>query len=412
MSLLQIFSVLSIFFLLKSEVYGETKDKVFCQKKEKNATLYKSDGAMVSIVKEIVECNFYYNVGFPYNLIGQQLLDVYDFSDYLNQERIIYVYHPSVKKVFEICFIYGDWQLMPSGLDLIFPNLNSLNITHGGLLILDKVDMRQFGENLYAANFSNNLLTFLSDELFKYNENLEHCDFSSNPLLHIPDDFLISPALLLEDVYCLKYSKLNSSSCKNPESVILYADLEYHLKKQHENIELKCFVGYNCDTEIWDDIRKTEETIIYSCNMTVENSRTKVSGEMLNLTIYKPYIKCNATKIETSFMLHNNFIRYIPEKISDVIKHEITSIEIVHSGLISISEFNMKQFGNKLSLALFTKNKIEAIGRNTFKHNNNLMQVDLKENPILFVDSKYVLRPKPNILTNKIFRGYRCGEVM
>lgn len=390
------------------------------------------DGLKTNVNVHIVNCYLYKSSTFTYNMIGRNISDSYifeDLNDTLISPEYFYDSHDrdnntSVEYI-EISLETGYLQLLPNGFDLVFPKISSLNITNCELAIIDKENMRQFGDHLKAANFSRNQLTFLTEDIFEYNQYLEYCDFSGNPLAHIPDAFLHYIVYIIESnlrsrlfdfnsvectgeesvsvisndpspfvegvtVLTLKYNPIN---CTNPDRIVNYTDLEYHLRiRPPEKRRLFC--------KSFNNNHSSKIATTY-CNLTVSNPRTIVEASE-----YFKYYNINSTNTSlfyhqanmsaTRFHLYiiGSQIEYIPRKLSETVEKYNGNIKleyliITRSKLRSINVYDMKQFGDSLTFADFSSNLLKSIAKNVFKHNRRLKEVKLTGNPIIYISASY-----------------------
>lgn len=291
------------------------KDSVYCELMNENRTGHPwshlhwafddgDDETKVVITQiEIIKCNLNENTGFYYNQIDWNLTDIYelygdknetetifeseDFQDFFNQK--------DNSSLLEISFEYAEWHLLPNGFDILFPKVNSINITSSGLVAIFKENFLQFGDHLRAANFSNNLIIFVTSNLFDNNKNLKYCDFSNNPIIHI-DEFhyfafwfhvMEGVQFGFENVDCRDKSLLLANetvNCTNPGYVINYEDLENNLKRDFKETELECSISFFCEmidadyqeSAFLTTLINITDSRTYKCNMNVLSPRTYV----------------------------------------------------------------------------------------------------------------------------------------
>lgn len=388
------------------------------------------------------------------------------YKNYINS-RVTNISIP--QEFLELSFKNTEWQLLLNGFDYKFPRVNSLNITDSGIVVMDKKNLKQFDKYLITANFKNNMLMSIPRDLFHYNSNLRYCDFSDNPLSNIPFDPYLNYGLHashgisfdFKNVECVEimsrpylYLKSEPVDCNNLASVIHYDDLEYHLTKESVEASLICSVQSlcSCDDKMSDnnelDFNCTVKSGIYNCNMTIDISKTYVSkskfktkienkekenndesmfGQTINLlkdekTLDSGSKNSNESirRVEricskplnalnrVSLAFYNNHIIYIPAYIVITIDHAIHSLDIINSGLVTINEFDMKQFGKDLTLVNFALNALQVIGKNTFRHNINLQSVRLDRNPLIYVDSHHLIGSSVNFELKVIIHS--CGK--
>lgn len=410
--------LLSCVALMLSAVHCETED--FIIREDVNCKVFSESRTILELISvnqnnqekmmiseiTVVKCKLNKHSGFTYNVIGRNISDFYAFhydegkispqSDifrsFINKDNN----SESRVRLFEASFESGDWQLLPNGFYMIVPIINSLNVTSCGLTILDKLNLEQFGDHLISANFADNLLIFLARDLFEFNHNLKYCDFSDNPLQHIDDyyfDSAIPMNFYFNNISCIKGASdsLNENyvvDCNNPTSFISYKYLKKNLKRNLEEAEIFCAIRAFCVNEqTYPLSNKTADSVTYTCNMTVVNPRTFVSNKMQFTYSNDRHGQCERSTTETSLEFHSiSYMEYIPRQLADIIKLKIRSLNIIRCGLGSINEYDMRQFGENLRDADFSFNKINAIGKNVFRHNNNLVSVNLIGNPILYID--------------------------
>lgn len=370
-----------------------TKESVKCKSFEENRRVYEFGDGDRKIEKEhkinVVKCNLDKNSGFPYNYFGFNISDAYNFTGYsksLDSEKI--------SNLFEISLENGDIQLLPDGFDTVFPRINSLNITNSGLAHLNKQNLRQFGEHLKMANFSRNFLTTLTDDLFQYNKNIMQCDFSDNFLAHIDIFFLKQPKIPFNFDETSCYNSLtgiiNSDDCNMESLIVNYKDLEFHMRRKFVVVDVICSVDDSCSNEY----NSENCSVIYNCNTTkITSPRTFFSNfktQILNRNQIDRYIdeKSNLYSSKITLEFINNFIEFIPENVTQVIRN-IEKFNIIRSNLAFLNEFDMKQFGSKIVYADFSYNVLLTLSKNAFKHNTNLLVIILKGNSIYHIDPKY-----------------------
>lgn len=102
-----------------------------------------------------------------------------------------------------------DLEYMPITIRSKFCKLKSIAITYCGLLKLDKIDMFQFGCDLYSADFEGNRIDYLPKRLFQFNTNLQYINLSDNPIKRISPRFFTN----LRDLLCVKQIDLYDCKC-------------------------------------------------------------------------------------------------------------------------------------------------------------------------------------------------------
>lgn len=440
------------------------KEKIYCEEMGENRIAHKTVREWknfdeesnifgwkqeLSIEVQIIKCNFFASSGLTYNYIGRNISDFYKFykksselevtTEAKELEVFSFISHNNLDdetslRLFEISFEDGDLQLLPNGINFTFLEVNSLNITNCGLSLLDKENLKQFGQHLKAANFSHNLLTFVTADLFNYNENLKFCDFNFNPILYIAEIYFDIKFMRENEIsfnvrelrcsdnltdYTLSTSSYNSKfsfysiNCSNSENVFNYTDLEKNLRRKAEAAEIFCRIHSYCMNFIEMDVNgewlRDNPNPVAKCNMTVLNPQTYVL-KTKDFVFKQHNGKCNETSyVNLEFI--DGIIKYIPMKLVGVFEVKIETMKIINSGLLSINEHDMKQFGDDLKFLDFSFNKLREISRNVFKHNKHLRGVKLEGNVISYVDPKYLLVDtfKAN-RRNKV--PYRCGRTM
>lgn len=305
-----------------------------------------------------------------------------------------------------------DWPLLLNGFNETFMPLNSFNVTNCGLVVLDKLNLWQFREHLIVANFKNNLLTYIMEDLFEYNNNLTYCDFSDNPLAHIPDyDVTWSDKirLVFNNVECdgttsSPQNKTHVSNCKKPTIVLDYENLEENLRKKPDETYLLCSSLTFCiNNEKENHNENAINTALNSktifCYMNVVLPRTVISiCKVMNSALNDTYGDCDEPSLKNTLNInnilnHRDFkVEYIPENfvyfVSSLFKSiKITSFKLVNKTLRSINEYDMIQFGDDIQDIDFSYNLLKVIKKNVFEHNRNLQTVNLEGNPIIFIDS-------------------------
>lgn len=105
-------------------------------------------------------------------------------------------------------------KFMPAGIKKKFTKLDAISVTDSGLTHLEKEDMRQFGDDLIKADFSNNKLTALEGDIFEFNTDLSFIYLRGNPLAFI-DPKLFENFKKMEQ---LVFVYLENSNCINQKS--------------------------------------------------------------------------------------------------------------------------------------------------------------------------------------------------
>lgn len=396
-------SLCIIFCIKVTIICALSKQKVNCVIKHESLSSRARFILATNITFIIFECNLSEISGVTYDFIGWNLWNIFEFK--VNNTQIL---GPNFS---EITLKNGELQFLPNGFDRVFPHLNILNVSNCGLAILSEQNMKQFGEHLVVANFSNNMLTFLAEGLFRFNKFVQHYDFSNNPFLYVENYYVLEvfPAVSFnnnnikddfpfKNVACvveklkppeenngsyITVSKLRSSNCTDPEYLINYDDLEYHLKKEFEKTEIVCQWDHTCENNSTLKVKGA------SCNMTVINKRTlavQQSDFLLNSEE-----KCGAALGESLIFFYDNKITYIPRNLVNVIKTNLNRLMIIKCELKSINQYDMQQFGESLKEIDFSSNKLKVIAKNTLKYNVNLENVNLQDNPLVYVDSSFSL---------------------
>lgn len=345
-----------------------------------------------------VECILTYNSGITYDYIGKNLSEVFKF-----ERRILDEIQAPRNELLELSLTGGELQILPEGFDLVFPNLNILNVSNCELLIIDKQNMKQFGKHLLSADFSYNLLMFFTQDLFDFNSLLQHGDFSGNPLLYIGNiEQFLQPKLMSnaikarfkyknvgcadeinfgskrEEIYVWKFDSVN---CTSSQVVIDYGDLKYHLTKTPEQTRIVCDFNQNCP--------ENSSHLTLSCDMTVLKRRTIVTSE--NQFITHSLKKCFENHDEIILNFTEKHIEYIPTNLVKVVQKKIRLLIVASSNLTSVNQFDMRQFGFDLIESDFSFNNLKVIGNNAFRYNKNLQKVTLVGNPIVYVDSIFAI---------------------
>lgn len=455
--------IIALILFARSTVQS-AEDKIYCSEmKEKRIAhtfvrtwkQFENDNVFgwakkLSIEVQIIKCNFFKSSGFTYNNIGRNISDFYKFykkndelavtSESNESEVFSFINHVSFDdnsslSLFEISFEDGDLQLLPNGINFTFLEVNSLNITNCGLSVLDKENLKQFGGHLKAANFSNNLLTFITADLFNYNENLKFCDFNFNPILYIAEiffdikfmrenemDFKVHE-LRCSDEKIINYlptaqsynSKFSfySINCSNPENVFNYTDLEKNLRRKAEATEIFCTIRSYCKNFVEMDVNG--EWLIDNSNPVAKCNTIVLNPQVFVLKTREfAYKQINGNCKESSNInleFIDEIMKYIPMKLVEVTMFKVRTMKIINSGLFSINQYDMKQFGDELRFVDFSFNKLKEIGPNVFRYNKHLRGVKLEGNSISYVDSKYLLGDTFTV-DRKSNVTYRCGRTM
>lgn len=366
------FRTVTIYFTwcIYGMVASETPEDVPCKTWRENRTtrikeFFPKDHQKLLTQREVrtVECDFDKNSGYTYNLIGRKFSSLYNLYEKRNASKIK-IYQDSLRDYFngcvdenchvEVAFFNCDWQLLPSEFDTISSRISSINVTNCELAIVDKVNLMQLGDNLRAANFSNNNLMFITKDLFTYNKNLKYCDFSDNPLKHIDAFYFDQETLLVamiefnfEHVNCIdnitseaeeiRSSSYNSINCTNPSFVINYTSLEYHLTRQPEETILSCSIENSCinfsqkKSRFSPRIFYNKMYTLYDCKMEVSYARTLVSKSVQYKVLKYQFgsEKCNevATKISLTFI--EVTLEFIPNNLIDVTQIQVDNLRVV-----------------------------------------------------------------------------------
>lgn len=443
MSLLQlIYCAILLVWTVNGENNFNAKESVRCEVSIKDQTKNESSVTVEHAIRKTLKCDLNNSSGITYNNIDVHLAQFYSFYvdkddfEVIENMRNSSKYDPAnveYVQFLEIRMENGEWQFLPNGFDSTFPKLNSLTVTNCGLTILDKQNMQQFSGFLISANFSKNLLIFLTDDLFEYNGNLKQCDFSNNPIVHIPSTFFDNARyrenkmiFFFENVDCIDKVSVKffissndeqTNDCANPASVISYNDLKNHLKRDQEECELFCSITTVCQSieklsegeNSMINQQRTQENIRYTCNMSIVNPRTFLSNK---IKIIDDEIDANCDELSTDITLDFHpisYIEYMPMRVADIFKLRIKTLIIIKSGLISVNEYDMKQFGDHIKFVDFSFNKLESLGKNVFRHNRNLQSVKLIGNPISYLDLQFNIEKYSPILLIRSL--HNCGHL-
>lgn len=359
--------------------------------------------------------------GVSYNTFSVNISDLYEFYE-LRSDSTIYngsdfysFFVESNSSLFEVAFEYAEWQFLPNQIESIFPKINSLNVTFCELSILDKQNMMQFGDKLIFMNFAYNLLTFLTGDLFEYNKNLKYCDFSENPLKFIDQSFRNNTSMFnFFRVDCSYFQP----RCEKSEYIINYERLKSNLQREFDEIDMNCSITTYSIDDSSHDLDELElflkelyisspVVVIYECEMEVLNPRVRTTETNLYVKVSE---KINDTSMGITLKFYGKRIVYIPERLVDAVNQRVDTLKIIKCGLTSITEHDMKQFGENIILAYFTYNKLKVLGKNVFNNNINLRFVLLDKNSFLFIDWKYLLMDYPQFNANVTMK--RCGDIM
>lgn len=378
-----------------------------------------------------IQCELIETSAFTYNDIEKNISDLYDFYQQnlntsnesetsVNLKSKIHV-NSSCDAVL-LSFRNCDFQMLPNGFDQTFTSrITQLEIINCKLTVLDKQNLKQFGYILKSINFSNNFLTFIDKDLFKFSRNILRLDFSGNPLLHIAD-FVQNIKIYLTDedgcenlfanIECVKKadtdfmfkSSLSVSLCKdfyatycsNPSKIIDFNDLQSNLQIPKKEIKVECYAetkGLNTDIKT-----------VARCALTSVTPRTVIHRE--NVRFYD-YLDDDNIKISTfmpQFSIANNtliiesaphnysneYIKYIPEGLINIIDEKITVLNIVSNQLLAIKGDDLKYLTD-LEFCDFFENKIQVVHKNAFKTNSHLTKVNLASNPLKYIDPELVI---------------------
>lgn len=112
----------------------------------------------------------------------------------------------------EILYLYMPISLrtLPAGIKLKLLNLTSIIIYKGQLAHLEQGDMKQFGRDLIYADFTDNLLSALSSDVFENNPNLEFIKLAGNSLKFVDPALIVNlnamkklEQVIFEDAGCI-----------------------------------------------------------------------------------------------------------------------------------------------------------------------------------------------------------------
>lgn len=412
-SLKLIFVIMTTLTFVNSGICADKKDSIICELSTKTRLVWPEKGTHVFDADtvnrspidsvQVLTCNLFNNSGFYYNNIGEILLDIYDVEVKENQTVMSddFKNEKSSVQVYELSFVDAEWQLLPNGFNSFVHNLTSFNVTHSGLSILDKKNFMQFNNSLKSVNFSCNLLTYITEDVFEFSTNLVFADFSNNFIKHMPCSFISSKVASNNQIAILTYygevdcddgtfkdctfgnkAAVSAVLCENPDYKINYNNLENIMTKQYEEKEISCKVA--CGV--------TETKLVYTCNMTVDHPKT-FAIKNRDFKFIQADQKCDELEDngKSGLVFTHIQLKYIPKRLKNAIGTHLKfdSLEICYCLLKSLNEFDMMQFGNDLLLAVFSNNELVTIGRNTFRHNRNLVTVVLRNNFILYIDAGF-----------------------
>lgn len=81
-------------------------------------------------------------------------------------------------------------------------------------------------------------------------------------------------------------------------------------------------------------------------------------------------------------------VKFIPTGIKNKFIN-LEALQIYDSGLLSVDKENLRAFGSSLEFISFQKNKIISIDADLFEYNDNLKEINLRINPIRYIEPAF-----------------------
>lgn len=122
---------------------------------------------------------------------------------------------------------YATFKFIPTDIAMKLPNLRVLAIRSSKLVSLSKENMKQFGEKLELADFSENKIISIDADLFEYNPNLAVIFLESNPIRYIHPEFFTN----LKNLN-LKMFLFNSAGC---------IDQDFNTEREEKGLDFASF---------------------------------------------------------------------------------------------------------------------------------------------------------------------------
>lgn len=130
-------------------------------------------------------------------------------------------------------------------------------------------------------------------------------------------------------------------------------------------------------------------------------------------TKVRKVVGTNGSKVETSDIeildiSNAKEMKFIPTGVKKMFP-KLKAIRIVYSGLIYLSQQELKQFGEDLVYARFHDNQLTALEGDLFNYNPKLILVDFQGNSLKFIDSRlFESFTQMNYLEEVDFLGCDC----
>lgn len=104
----------------------------------------------------------------------------------------------------------GVCNVIPSGLGVIFKNLEGLTVWNAALKAISSADLKEFS-HLREINIYANKLVYLESNLFEFNPNVERINFYDNKIKYIGSNFF-------NQLPKLKFAEFHSNVCINDDA--------------------------------------------------------------------------------------------------------------------------------------------------------------------------------------------------
>lgn len=389
------------FNTLSAETKKHQKQEVLCNIREVTENVISGRPFPFPIKSFIlVECDENKSFSMTIDDFGKNVNELYEFHViYKNSSKksIQEIFNKKYRKDSQLNGMFitnSELKFFPYGLTEIIHEMGFLKISQCGLLILDKQNLKEFGNFVYSFDFSHNFLTTLDAELFIYNTKLVLVDFSGNFLKHVQifskfsiiyADFRSNDCFQARGEFTIDQNSSETDKIikRNPKSnwtchgdVLKYNNytlIKTALSRPNSKIQLTCRI-----------FAETKKNVFKCYNVFVKNPKTSVvSARFSNET----RIEANDHK-ENGLKIRDELIEFIPKNITSIFKN-LKYLSIINSKLSYVSKHDLKQFGNELKNFNFIKNNLFYIEKDLFIFNNNLEVIDLSENHLQFIDASF-----------------------
>lgn len=142
------------------------------------------------ICSKISSIDFGYNVGSLLSCHGDSsIISTYPDSVV---SKVINSDQTAVKNISQIKALYivsATIKFIPYGIKAKFPSIEAITIDMGGLLSVNRDNLKEFGSSLEYLVLSNNLITTIDADLFSYNPNMKFIYLDFNPIQHMEAAF-------------------------------------------------------------------------------------------------------------------------------------------------------------------------------------------------------------------------------